>query len=87
MRAAQPQARHNLRLWFFLLAGSRATLDNTEEALLPPLPGRDFVNPSDGELEELAAEGVRPGLRLHLHVAGRVCMRWAVHAIDCTAIT
>ena len=35
--------------------GSRATLDDTEEALLP---GRDFVNPSDIELEELAAEGV-----------------------------
>ncbi|KAK9842029.1 hypothetical protein WJX81_004728 [Elliptochloris bilobata] len=37
----------------------RATLDDTEEALLPPLPGRDFVNPTDGELEELAAEGAK----------------------------
>lgn len=40
--------------------GSRATLDDTEEALLP---GRDFVNPSDVELEELAAEGVCAILR------------------------
>lgn len=86
MRAAQPHTWQNLKGLGFV-AGSRATLDNTEEALLPPLPGRDFVNPSDGELEELAAEGVCPPPWLRLHVADHVCMRRAVHAWDCRVIT